>query len=50
MTTMGLVDEVIDFSAQLQGCVDPQRRVQLESTMAVRSEMIKGYLGSAELR
>ena len=49
MTTMGLVDEIIDCSAQLHGSLNSQRRRQLESAMAVRSAMIKGYLGSAEL-
>ena len=49
MTTLGLVDEIISCTARLGGPLDPQRRAELESSIAVRSATIKGSLGSADL-
>jgi GGDEF domain-containing protein len=45
-TAMRLVDEVIDYRAQLHATIDPQRRAELEWAMDVRAARIRAYLDS----
>lgn len=47
MSTMGLVDEIIDCNAQLHGCLTDQRRAELRSAKRARVEQIKQYFATA---
>ena len=48
MSTMGLVDEIIDCNAQLYGCPDVQRRAELRSARSDRVERIKASFATAD--
>ena len=44
---VALVDEMIDYRAELRSSIDPQRRAQLEVLIDERAAAIKRYLDAA---
>jgi hypothetical protein len=47
MTAMGLVDEILHCDAQINSNLDWSRRLQLESAVADRADLLRAFLDSA---